>query len=156
MATNDTEKRMITMAAAQSYQTLMREGRWDDWANLWAEDGLLEFPFAPEGRPSSYRGRKAILAYMKGAAGNFTIDEALSTRIHPMLDPEVLCVELAVKGKMTGTGAPYNQKYVVFFLVKDGKLQNYREYWNPLVSMAAHGGYDQWMASFARDGEKTI
>jgi ketosteroid isomerase-like protein len=156
MATNDTEKRMITVAVAQSYQTLMREGRWDDWSNLWAEDGLLEFPFAPEGRPSSYQGRKAILDYMKGAAGKFTIVEASSTRIQPMLDPEVLCVELAIKGMMTDTGAPYNQKYVVFFVVKDGKLQNYREYWNPLVSMAAHGGYDQWMASLTRDGEKKV
>ncbi|MYW00174.1 nuclear transport factor 2 family protein, partial [Streptomyces sp. SID3343] len=35
------------------------------WVGLWADDGVMEFPFAPDGRPARLEGREAIAAYMR-------------------------------------------------------------------------------------------
>lgn len=36
------------------------------FAALWAEDGVLEFPFAAPGFPSRLEGRAAVAEYMSG------------------------------------------------------------------------------------------
>lgn len=70
-----------------------------------------------------------------------------------MTDPSVACVELSIRGTMAGSGAPYNQRYVVIFETQDGLIKHYREYWNPLVVMNAYGGLDAWLASYPDGGE---
>jgi len=40
---------------------------------------------------------------------------------------------------------------VCVFEVRDDKLVAYREYWNPLVSIEAHGGLDEWLAARRHD-----
>ena len=35
-----------TVALMQAYQTLITEQRFDEWIELWADDGVCEFPFA--------------------------------------------------------------------------------------------------------------
>ena len=35
------------------------------WVALWAEDGLMEFPFAPTGWPRRLEGKEAVAAYMR-------------------------------------------------------------------------------------------
>jgi hypothetical protein len=135
------------MQVATAYQTLL--GKWDEWIELWAEDGELEFPFAPAGRQSIYRGKAEILAYMKAASGKMKIDGITAMNIIPALDPHRVTVELTVKGMILSTGLPYNQRYVFMFEVKDDKLSRYREYWNPLVSIDAKGGDRAgWTAEF--------
>jgi ketosteroid isomerase-like protein len=135
------------MQVATAYQTLL--GKWDEWIELWADDGELEFPFAPAGRQSIYRGKAEILAYMKAASGKMKIDGITAMKITPALDPHIVTVELTVKGQILSTGLPYNQRYVFMFEVKDGKLSRYREYWNPLISIDAKGGDRAgWTAEF--------
>lgn len=144
---SDDEIRARTMQVATAYQTLL--GKWDEWIELWAEDGELEFPFAPTGRQSIYRGKADILAYMKAASGKMKIDGVTAMNVTPALDPHKITVELTVKGQILSTGLPYNQRYVFMFEVKDGKLSRYREYWNPLVSIDAKGGDRAgWTAEF--------
>ena len=43
------------------------------------------------------------------------------------------------------------QRYVTFFQLKDGKIQHYREYWSPLITMEAMGGYDAYMRALHPD-----
>jgi hypothetical protein len=54
-------------------------------------------------------------------------------RVHPALDPNVVVVEMTIKGRAVETDEPYNQQYVIVAETRDGKLTHYREYWNPLV-----------------------
>jgi ketosteroid isomerase-like protein len=35
------------------------------WVGPWADDGVMEFPFAPEGRPERLAGKEAVAAYMR-------------------------------------------------------------------------------------------
>ena len=56
--------RQHTLSVVQSYLALLSQGRWDEWGELWSEDSVLEFPYAPEGDVNRYVGRNDIVAYM--------------------------------------------------------------------------------------------
>jgi len=148
MSTNEDDVRANTFQLIVAYRDFMSQQRWEEWIKLWAEDGVLEFPFAPTGRQRIYRGRAEIQAYMSAAAGKIAIDSMENMRLHSMQDPEIAAVELSVKGHAVTNGRPYNQSYVLFFETKDGKLKHYREYWNPLVSMEAFG--EEWNTAFGK------
>jgi hypothetical protein len=132
----------------QSYLVLFSQQRWDEWIDLWTDDGVLEFPFAPPGRRSRYLGKPDILAYMKAVAVRIKSEGLEYFHMHAMLDPAVACVEMGVKGRIVETGAPYLQRYISIVETKGGKVSLYREYWNPIVSMDANGGRDAWTAAF--------
>ena len=151
---DDETLRKRTLSIVDAYQFLMAQQRWDEWIALWAEDGSLEFPFAPAPRPKIYVGRTAILNYMREAAGSFVIESVASRLVHPMLDPQTVCGEMTIKGRLRATGAPYDQQYVVFFEIVTGQIQRYREYWNPLIALAAYGGVEAWLASTRHAGEQ--
>jgi len=153
MSDNNT-LRNCTLSIVDAYQQLMAQQRWDEWIELWAEDGMLEFPFAPPPRPKLYAGRPAILAYMSKAASAFTIERIVGRHVYPMFDPRLACGELAIEGRISGSGARYDQQYVVFFETENGKIKRYREYWNPLTAVAAVGGVEAWLASGGHRGEQ--
>lgn len=148
MASTDDEIRAATFALVSAYQTLLGQGRWEEWIALWAEDGELDFPFAPKGRQRTYRGKAQILAYMSATPGRVAVDALDQVRAMPMLDPAMAVVELTIKGHIPKTGAAYDQAYVLFFETKGGKLWRYREYWNPLVSIDAIGDRQAWAEGF--------
>jgi uncharacterized protein len=136
----------------QSYLYLFSQQRWDEWIDLWSDDGVLEFPFAPPGRRRRYVGKADILAYMKPVAmrmaGRVKVAGVEYFHVHPMFNPTMSCLEMGVKGRVVETGALYDQKYISIIETKGGKLSCYREYWNPIVSMDANGGRGAWTAAF--------
>lgn len=136
----------------QSYMALYAQQRWDDWIGLWADDGVLELPFAPAGRRPRYAGKADILAYMQATAarmgGRIRTEGMTHFQVRPLADPDACCLEMGVRGRVTETGAPYEQKYISIIETRDGKITLYREYWNPLASMDAGGGREAWTASF--------
>lgn len=144
----DDEIRSNTLALVTSYQRLLLEQHWDEWIELWTDDAELTFPFAPIGRQSTYRGKPQILCYMRATPGHVAIDGVREMRLFPMLDPNVAVVEVAIEGHIPTTRAPYDQRYVLFFEARGGKLWRYREYWNPLISIDAMGGRERWTAGF--------
>ena len=44
MKDNDDEVRNQTMSLMLAYQRLLTEHRMDEWIELWADDGICEFP----------------------------------------------------------------------------------------------------------------
>jgi len=142
---DDNAIRQHTLSVVQSYLALLSQGRWNEWRELWSEDSVLEFPYAPEGAVNRYVGRDAIVAYMSGTADHITVHGVTSVQVHPLLDPNAVIVELRIDGSIRASNKPYNQRYVTFFQLTDGKIQHYREYWSPLITMEAMGGYDAYM-----------
>jgi hypothetical protein len=155
MVTNSDELRAQTLTLLQSYHALIVERRFDEWIELWAEDGTCEFPYAPEGRPRVLQGKNAILAYMTGYPEWIAIDSIAEMRVHAMHDPELAVVEMAIKGRALTTGRPYNQRYVIVVEARNGKIWRYREYWNPLVTLEAFGELDLWLSNSGERGGAT-
>jgi ketosteroid isomerase-like protein len=135
--TDDESIRLETLSLMQQYQRLLTEARFGEWIELWADDGVCEFPFASPGRPRLLQGKEQILAYMTAYPSRIFIEGVDKLRVHPALDPNVVVVEMTIKGRAVETEKPYNQQYVIVAETRDGKLTHYREYWNPLVSAEA-------------------
>jgi ketosteroid isomerase-like protein len=135
--TDDDGIRLETLTLMQQYQRLLTEARFGEWIELWADDGVCEFPFASPGRPRLLQGKEQILAYMTAYPSRIFIEGVDKLRVHPALDPNVVVVEMTIKGRVVETEKPYNQQYVIVAETRDGKLTHYREYWNPLVSAEA-------------------
>ena len=139
------EQRKQTLEKAQTYLELLQAQDWDKWISLWADDAILEFPFAPKNRPSIYRGKQDILTYMSSTTRSIVVDSVAELKISPMLEPNKIVIELTINGHLKSNRAQYNQRYVTFFEFEFGKIKHYREYWNPLVSIDAYGSYEAWM-----------
>lgn len=103
---------------------------------------LFEFPYAPPGGVDRLDGKEALAAYLPGVAGMITIDTLEATAVHPCLDPEVVIIKFVATGQGKATGLPYDQRYISVVRVRDGRIIHYRDYWNPLVALAATGGGD--------------
>lgn len=148
MTTDDDTTRAAVQQLLSDYLSLYSEQRWDEWIELWTDDGVLEFPFAPAGRRSRYTGKPEILAYMRPLGGRIKADQIERFEVHAMVDPTTVCFEMAFTGHLAATGAAYDQTYISIIRTRDGKISHYREYWNPLVSIDAAGGREAWTASF--------
>ncbi|TWV31229.1 nuclear transport factor 2 family protein [Streptomyces misionensis] len=103
------------------------------WVDLWAEDGLMEFPFAPEGWPRRLAGKEAVAAYMRHYPDHIDLRDFPDLRIHETTDPETIVVEMRGVGRLVETGAPYDMTYIAVVTVRDGRIAGYRDYWNPLA-----------------------
>ncbi|MEI5100521.1 nuclear transport factor 2 family protein [Streptomyces sp. PmtG] len=113
---------------------LLLRGDLEHWAALFAEDGTMEFPFAPDGYPKRLDGRAAIAAYLRGVGDHIAYDAFPRVEIHETRDPDTLVVEMSAEGRVTATGGPFLMAYVAVATVRDGRFVRYRDYWNPLAA----------------------
>lgn len=114
------------------------------WVDLWADDAVMEFPFAPEGWPGKLDGREAIAAYMQAYPEHIDLHEFLDVRIHET-DLDTIIVEMRGVGRLVESGGPFDMRYIAVVTVREGKIVSCRDYWNPL--MAGEPGAD-----FTRSG----
>ncbi|KRD24665.1 nuclear transport factor 2 family protein [Streptomyces sp. Root264] len=103
------------------------------WVALWAEDGLMEFPFAPDGWPRRLEGKEAIAAYMRHHPDHIDLHDFPDLRIHQTTDPATIVVEMRGVGRLVESDAPFDMTYIAVVTVRDGHITSYRDYWNPLA-----------------------
>ncbi|MFJ1708104.1 nuclear transport factor 2 family protein [Kitasatospora sp. NPDC088346] len=103
------------------------------WVGLWAEDGVMEFPFAPPGWPGRLDGREAIAAYMRDYPDHIDLHDFPDLRIHRTTEPGTIVVEMRGVGTPVETGSPFDMTYIAVVTVRDGRFTSYRDYWNPLA-----------------------
>ncbi|MEU0280902.1 nuclear transport factor 2 family protein [Streptomyces sp. NPDC006195] len=103
------------------------------WVGLWAEDGIMEFPFAPDGRPERLEGKEAIAAYMCHYPDHIDLHDFPAPLIHRTTDPETIVVEMRGVGHLVQTDRPFDMTYIAVVTVQDGLITSYRDYWNPLA-----------------------
>ncbi|MFD5697341.1 nuclear transport factor 2 family protein [Streptomyces lasiicapitis] len=103
------------------------------WVDLFAEDGVAEFPFAPEGYPRRIEGRAAIGEYLRGLGAHVEYRAVPDVKIHETAAPETIVVEFRATGRVVATDGPFDMSYVAVVTAKDGRFTHYRDYWNPLA-----------------------
>ncbi|MFJ6988150.1 MULTISPECIES: nuclear transport factor 2 family protein [unclassified Streptomyces] len=103
------------------------------WVGLWAEDGVMEFPFAPPGWPDRLTGRDAIDAYIRSYPDHIDLHDFPDLRLHETADPRVVVVEMRGVGRLVRTGGAFDMTYIAVVTVEDGRFTSYRDYWNPLA-----------------------
>jgi ketosteroid isomerase-like protein len=111
--------------------------------DLFADDVVMEFVYAPPGTPPSLRGRQAIIDSFRGYGEIITLDRMSDSKVYPTQDPGVVILEYASHGTGAATGKPYHQNYVSIVTIRDGKVVHWRDYSNPLVVIDTIGGADE-------------
>lgn len=107
------------------------------WLAHCRDDVVLEFPYAPTGRPRRVDGKPAAEDYLKAVVGQVQFERITRQRVHQSVDPDTAIIEWSVSGHVEASGAPYEMSYVVVLTLADGLIAVYRDYWNPLTLLDA-------------------
>ena len=106
-------------------------GEWQDLADLYADDAVVEQPMAPREpgstRPVRIAGRKAIEEHFTRAAGMPLVLRAQDIVIHSTADPETIVVEYDYAGQVAGR-TPFVSANVQVMTVRDGRIVSSRDY----------------------------
>ncbi|MBP2336578.1 ketosteroid isomerase-like protein [Saccharothrix coeruleofusca] len=144
----------VRAAAQQAFRNHLDHlaaGRVAEWADLFTEDGVLEFPYAPKGYPTRLTGRRELLAHMANFAEQFRV-RFTDLRFHETVDPSLVIAELKGEGLALKTNRSYDQSYISVVETSDGKISHYVDYWNPLAAIDALGGEaDDMVSAFSDD-----
>ncbi|MEV0902529.1 nuclear transport factor 2 family protein [Actinoplanes sp. NPDC049802] len=106
------------------------------FADLFAEDGVLEYPFALPGQPHQLRGREAIRAFFGNTPGSRRLFEmdGVDALVRDTGDPEVVVTEIEHYGRSTGTGEAYRFRALGVIRVRDGEIVSYQDYMDPIAT----------------------
>jgi ketosteroid isomerase-like protein len=105
------------------------------FADLFAADGVLTYPFAPPGQPRELRGRDAIRAFFDGLgqARELFAMAGVDAVTWQTDDPEVVITQITHHGKSNVTGDPYQLTALGFIRVRDGMIVRYEDYMDPIA-----------------------
>jgi uncharacterized protein len=105
------------------------------FADLFAVDGVLAYPFAPPGQPSELQGRDAIRAFFAGlgTARDLFVMDGVDALVRETDDPEVVITEITHYGQSNVTGAPYRFTALGVIRVHDGEITRYDDYMDPIA-----------------------
>ena len=127
---------MTTADLAQRFLDALTTRDIEQVMPLWHDEGIMEFPYVPEGSPSTFEGADAIRTTLASAFVQRKTMEFLDVRAYQAADPDLAFVEF--NGKMTlQSGAPYNNTYIAKVVARGGKILHFKEFFNPLVDLAA-------------------
>ncbi|MFJ1762513.1 nuclear transport factor 2 family protein [Amycolatopsis sp. NPDC088138] len=102
------------------------ENRWDDLADLYAEDVVIEMPFTPAGVERFTKGREELRRRFRAAAAVRRIVKADNVIVHETSDPAVLVAEFDLHQEMGGE--TFVSTYVMVMTVDGGRITYSRDY----------------------------
>lgn len=141
LAINETdlteERRAASRRALSEHVRLVSAGQIDEWVELYALEGVIEFPFAPAGVPKRIQGHAALKEHMLGFPATFDV-EFVDITFHDTGDPFVVIAEYRSTGHAVPTGKPYEQTVITVVHTDDrGLITRFVDYWNPWVAIEA-------------------
>ncbi|MFD5140920.1 nuclear transport factor 2 family protein [Streptomyces sp. NPDC058378] len=119
---------------------LMLAKEMDAAADLWAPDGIAEFPFAAGRSPRRLSGREQVRAYLASYPDRMDMREVAALTVRTTDDPDTAVVEWTSAGRTVRTSEPYRLDYIVVLTVRHGLIALYRDFWSPVAAAHAAGG----------------
>ncbi len=121
---------------ARRWLTALAQADFEAWPLLVAEDVRMRFPFAPPGIPDCCEGRAACQTVLQAFFAGIVSFAWQELQLHPAEDSE-LVFATARSSVVLKTGKRYRNEYCFMMRFRDGKLAEYREYFNPLPAIEA-------------------
>jgi uncharacterized protein len=121
------------------------------FADLFAADGVLAYPFAPPRWPDELAGREAIRAHFSGMgrARELFVLEGVEATIRETDDPEVVVTQISHHGWSRVTESPYRLTAIGVIRVRDGEIVRYDDYMDPIASARLLGRAGDLAAALA-------
>lgn len=106
--------------------------------DLFADDGV-QFNYFQSGMlPAEIRGKAALKEFWTPIPEKFAEKRFPIEAIYPMLDPYSITVKYRGYTTLKGSGKHYNNEYfTLFFFSEEGKIKEYHEYSNPVITAKA-------------------
>ena len=115
----------------------------ETFTDMFAVDGILEYPFAPPGLSTPIAGRDAIVANFQRIRKLLRIDSVADASEVETSDPDMVVLEFSGRGQGVTTGETYKQRYVSVIRLRDGSIVHYKDYWNPIALLQAVNGSER-------------
>jgi ketosteroid isomerase-like protein len=105
----------------------------DAFIELFADDAVMELPFAGPGMPARLEGQAAIREFSKRSEDMpLRVDDVVTTSLYETSDPELVVIEIVTKGTLTTTGQTFEAPCIQVFRIRDGQIHLMRDYFNPV------------------------
>jgi ketosteroid isomerase-like protein len=103
----------------------------DRCVDLFADDGVFEFPYFPVlGMPSRFHGKAALREVIELIRSHFSSFSLSDIEIHEVKDADAVFVRYHSDGFIDGGERLYAQDYVSQLVAENGKIKILREYLN--------------------------
>jgi len=117
---------------------LVGEMRVDELIERFADDAVMELPFAPGRMPKEYAGKDAIGGFQRSVRDTFSEFAMTVDAVHETGDPAVVVAEFRSDAVVRENGRPYRNRYVTFFTFDDaGLLTHWCEFYDAGVVVKA-------------------
>lgn len=149
MPTQETTTTRTPREVAEQVRRMVEGAPGSTFVEMFAADGVLEYPFAMPGMPERLEGRDAIRAFYAAAAATrdrLEIDE-VTMELHETTDPEVVVVEIEHRGTSHAMNGPYRVTAVGVMRVRGGEIVSYRDYMDPLTLARVTGRTEALVAA---------
>jgi ketosteroid isomerase-like protein len=117
-------------ALAHRWHDMVATGSFEAWSQIVDAAFVLRMPYAPPGVPEELRGVAARDALVKSRAGQERF-EWKDVVVMATEDPELL-VTTARSEVLLKSGGTYANRYVMLTRIRDGKVLDHTEFFNPL------------------------
>lgn len=123
------------------------------FADLFATDGVLAYPFAPPGQPRELRGRDAIRAHhgASSQARSLLRIDGVDVTVRETDDPEVVVSEITHHGWSHATGSAYRFTALGVVRVRDSEIVRYDDYMDPIAMARLLGRSGDLVAALSGD-----
>jgi len=105
----------------------------EDYFDLLADDVVFEFVISVPGYPKRVEGRQDIIDLYGDYDSFITVRSADNLRVYRDPAASVVVLEYEVHGESVQTGRPYNNRFVSIITIKNGKVQWWRDYLDPIA-----------------------
>jgi ketosteroid isomerase-like protein len=128
----------VNVDRVREIMRLADEMRVDELIECFADDAVMELPFAPGKMERSYVGKPAIAGFQYFARDSFSEFAMTVDAIHETADPHVVIAEHRSDAVVAENGRPYRNRYVTFLTFDDdGRITGWREYYDAGVVVRA-------------------
>lgn len=120
---------------------------------LYTEDATVEYPYAASLNSAAKLNMREYFNHLKGGLEQMPDIKFSNTRVYQTTGSNAYWAEVHGETTIPKTGKLYQQDYVMYFEVTDGKFSFYREYWNAVPVMEAFGGGESFQETFNTKGK---
>ena len=116
--------------AATAFLNALAVSDADAIAEMWTEDAILEFPFAPRGFPRKVQGAAAIDKYFRDALAAVTPIAYPNRVVTPLADPDACVIEFDSQLTVGDDPTVRENSYITIVRVRDDRIAHFKEHYD--------------------------
>lgn len=147
IAPTQDQQRAQSIAVVETFFDALVTKDLEKLLSLWHADGAQEMPYAPEGVPKCVAGAAQLRSFWSAVFDGVADIAFSSIEVQAMDNPNGVLSQHQGSVKLAN-GVGYDNRYISVFYFRDGKIDIYREYFDPLVVLRAWGNTDDLARRF--------